>query len=468
LAHHFEQAGLAEKAVAYLRQAGEQAYHISANQEAIELLTRALALLTALQSTQRRSEQELALRITLGRVLQHTKGLGSEEACDEFFRAYELCAQVGNDHDRFAVLHGLSSTSRDYQRVLAFAEQMLQIADHQPNPIYQVSAHHLMGHDLMMSGDYISARAHLEQSIALYEPRHHDDFVLLCGQDEGVAALANLGLTLWHLGYSDQALQRGQEAVALAEGLSHPMSVAIAQHFVVWIHLLRGEAQIAHQKIDALLVLASEQGFGFVLAVANTYRGQALLLEVQVDAAIEQLEQARESWRRMKLTWYEPYVLLELVVAHCRKAQFERGFVLLNKAEVTIEALHEFFVLDILYRIKGELLLAQSMIPVVDLIDIDSTLQMDEAEAAFMQSLQVARMYQAKSRELQATIGLCRLWKHQGKSEAAHSALAEIYHWFTEGFETKDLVDAKALLEELTTALSHANPQVTGGGANCA
>ncbi len=434
LAHHFEQAGLAEKAVAYLRQAGEQAYHISANQEAIELLTRALALLTALQSTQRRSEQELALRITLGRVLQHTKGLGSEEARDVFLRAYELCAQVGNDHDRFAALHGLHSTSRDYKRVLAIAEQMLQIADNQPNPIYLVSAHHLMGHNLMISGDYISARAHLEQSIALYEPRHHHDYVLLCGQDEGVAALANLSWALWHLGYPGQALQRGQEAVALAEELSHPMSVAIAQHFVVWIHLLRGEAQIAHQKIDALLELASEQGFGFVLAVANTYRGQALLLEGQVDAAIEQLEQARESWRRMKLTWYEPYVLLELVVAHCRKGQFERGFVLLNKAEVTIEALHEFFEQDVLYQIKGELLLAQSMIPVVDSIDIDRTLQMDEAEAAFMQSLQVARMYQAKSRELQATIGLCRLWKHQGKSEAAHSALAEIYDLVHRGF----------------------------------
>ena len=135
---------------------------------------------------------------------------------------------------------------------------------------------------------------HLEQSVALYEPRHHQEYLLLCGQDEGIAALANLSLTLCYLGYPDQALQRGQEAIAIAEELAHPMSLFIAKRFTVQVHLLRGEAQNAHQIIDELLEYGREQGTGIVLIMGAVHRGDALLVEGRVERVIEHMERTRE------------------------------------------------------------------------------------------------------------------------------------------------------------------------------
>jgi adenylate cyclase len=181
-----------------------------------------------------------------------------------------------------------------------------------------------------------------------------------------------------------------------------------------------------------------------------------------MDAAIKQLERVRETWRAMKITWYESYTLLDLVVAHSRIGQYERSRELLAMAEASIGATHEFYWLDILYRIKGELLFAQVMSTVGSATGIDGALQLDKAEAAFRQSLQLTRTHQSKTRELQATTGLCRLWQFQGKVAEARSSLAEIYDWFTEGFDTADLMDAKALLETLTIASSYANSEATG------
>ena len=158
LAHHFEQAGLAEKAVTYLAQAGQQAYRLSAYQEAIPLLTRALALLASLPETRSRAQEELALRISLGRALHFIINLGSEESRKHYLPAYELCQQVGDDHALYAVLHGLySSNTPDEESRLSIAQQMLQVAERQSNPIYRVSAHHVLGNKLVYRGEYARA-----------------------------------------------------------------------------------------------------------------------------------------------------------------------------------------------------------------------------------------------------------------------------------------------------------------------
>jgi DNA-binding SARP family transcriptional activator len=453
LAHHFEQAGLAEKAVAYLLQAGQQAHHLSANREAIQLLKRASALLATLPATRERDEQELALCLTLGRALQFTRGIGMQEPREVYQRAHELCDRVGNDQDRFAALHGLFSSSRNRQMARAAAEQMLHFAANQPNPSYLVSAHHVMGHSLLLDREFVSARSHLEQSVALYDPRHHHDLLLLAGQDDGIAALANLGWVLWHLGYPDQALQRGQEAVELAEELGHPMSLVIAKHFAIRLHLLRGEAQIAHPKIEELLEYSGEQGFGFVLSITNSYLGQALLLEGKIDAAIEQLERALEVRRAMNIRLHNALILLDLAVAYGRIGEFERGLTLVREAQADIGSTYQLYWLDHSYCIKGELLLVQAM-AMADAAGNENAHQLAEAEAAFLYALQDARQYQDKAGELQAMTGLCRLWRYQGKNAAAHAALAEVYGWFTEGFDTADLVSAKELLHSLAESVA--------------
>jgi tetratricopeptide (TPR) repeat protein len=233
--------------------------------------------------------------VILGRVLVALKGIGSSEAGEMYMRAYELCQQVGDSHDLFAVLHGLYSSAQDYERTHTIAEQMLDLAENDANSIYRVSAHHLLGHTLMFMGELGLAQTHFERSLALYEPRHHLDFLLLCGQDEGIACMANQCMALWYLGYPDHALQRGQEAITLAEELAHPMSLSIAMHFVANLRLLRGEVQAAHRQIDAVLEVGSEQDFAFLLAIGTLYRGEALLREGQFGGGIAQIERAREA-----------------------------------------------------------------------------------------------------------------------------------------------------------------------------
>jgi adenylate cyclase len=452
LAHHFEQAGLAEKTIMYLRQGGEQAQRIAANQETIRLLIRALALLAGLPPTPDNLEQELAIRIILGKALIAVKGIGSPESYETYRLAYELCQRVGNVDDLFAVLRGVFSTGRNVETNFPIAQQLLQLADEQPNPIYKVSAYHVMGRALVEKGEFRAALNHLEQSLALYEPSHHQDLLLLCGQDEGIAAMANLSVLLWYLGYPDQALQRAQQTVALAEKLAHHMSVAIAKHFVIRLHLLRGEVEIAHQKIDALLALGREQGFGFVVAVGTRYRGEALLLQDKLEAGIAQLEQARSVWRATGTAGTQPYMQLRLAQAYSRSGQFEHGLTLLSEAEAAIGKSSEF--LTLMYQIKGEILLTEALDMIDSAASLDSARRIDEAEAAFMRSVLSARQQQAKSLELKATLGLCRLWQRQGKTAEARAILATIYDWFTEGFDTADLLDANALLEELTASLT--------------
>ncbi len=193
-------------------------------------------------------------------------------------------------------------------------------------------------HSVVM-GNIAAARTHLEQSVALYDPRHHYDYLLLCGQDEGIAAIVNLGWALWLLGYPDQALQRAEEGVLLAEELAHPISTAIAKHYIVHIRLLRGEAQSAHAQIDPLFELANEQGFGYVLGMVASYRGRAFLLEGKVEAAIEQSERVREEWRVVGNVLSEIFTTIDLAEAYGRRGEFEHGLSLLNEVPQMIEAI---------------------------------------------------------------------------------------------------------------------------------
>jgi predicted ATPase len=286
-------------------------------------------------------------------------------------------------------------------------------------------------------GEFAGARAHLEQGMALYNRQQHHSHAFLYGYDSGVHCFSLEAVALWHLGYPEQALRRIHDALTLAQELSYPFSVAFALDFADWLHQLRREGQAVQERAAALMALATDQGFPFWGACGTILRGWALAEQGQSADGIAQMCQGLEDLRATGTELQRPYYLALLAEAYGQARQADEGLQALAEAltaaHTTGERQHEAEI----YRLKGELLLKQ------DVPDAQ------EAESCFRQAIDVASQQQAKSFELRAAMSLSRLWQQQGKRTEAHALLAPIYDWFTEGFDTADLQEAKALLEEL-------------------
>jgi len=293
-------------------------------------------------------------------------------------------------------------------------------------------------------GELTSARTHVEQGIALYDPQQHPRSTVNTA-DPRVECLSYAAWTLWCLGYPDQALKRSHEAVALAEELSHPFSLANALGTAAVFHLLRREEQRARERAEAVIALSTEQGFPYFLALGRMVRGGALAEQGQVQEGIAQPHQI----------WLG-HALAQLAEAYGKAGQVEEGLTVLAEAQAFVDKTGMRVSEAELYRLKGELTLKQSGVrgPESEVPSTQhptpNTLAEAEAEACFLKAIDIARKQQAKSWELRASTSLARLWQQQGKREEARQMLAEIYGWFTEGFDTKDLQEAKALLEELS------------------
>lgn len=239
-------------------------------------------------------------------------------------------------------------------------------------------------------------------------------------------------MTLWLLGYPDQALQRSQHALALAEKLSHPYSLAFALYYSAWVHQQRGERQAVQERTEAAIKLATEQGFTRWVLQGAVLQGWLLAQEGKVEEGIAQMRQGGT----VSVREQSHYAALA-AAAYGNEGQAEKGLRVISEELARVHKIGERFYEAELRRIKGELLLRQA-VP-----------DGQQAEGCFQKALEVARRQEAKSLELRAAMSLSRLWQRQGKKEEARKLLAEIYGWFTEGFDTADLKEAKALLEEL-------------------
>jgi predicted ATPase/DNA-binding XRE family transcriptional regulator len=447
LARHFEQAGLTGKAVNYLLQAGKQASRLSANEEVIVHLTKGLELLKTLPDTTKRTQQELDFQIALGNALVAMKGYAAPEVGQTFNRAWELCQQMGETPQLIPVLHGLHRfylVRAELQTARELGEQILRLAQRQSDSALLVSAHRVMGATLWFLGEFALAQAHLEQGLALYDPQQHPTYVLLYGQDEGVTCLAYLGWTLWFLGYPDQAIQRSHEAITLAQTLAHPFSLAYALSYAAWPHRFRQEAQLVQKWAAAAIALANEQGFALWLAMSTMHQGQALVEQGQGEEGMAQIRQGLAAWRETgaELAWH--YFSGLLAEAHIKMGQVKEGLVVVDEALAAVPKSGRFWEAE-LYRLKGELLLK-----VREAGGRLNASREESPEAYFLKAIEIARRQEAKSLELRAIVSLGRLWQSQGKKEEACRMLAEIYGWFSEGFDTTDLKEAKVLLEELS------------------
>ncbi len=447
LAMHFEQGRDHPRAVRYLRYAGENATRRSAHREAISLLTKGLQLLKTLPDIPDRDQQELKLHTALGIPLGATKGYAAPEVEQAYGRALELCRQLGESPQLFPVLGGLCvfyMQRAKFRTAHELAEQLLRLAQRFQHPVFLVWAHLALGMALYIRGELIPARAHLEQSLALYdlEQRHSYGFVL----DPKVNCLSELAFVLWLMGYPDQARKRSHEALTLAKELAHPFSLATALSSAAGIHAIRREPQAERERAEELMLLGREQGFSQASVYGALHRGLALVEEGQSEEGIARVSQGMADLHASGADTARPWILASLIKAYGDLGKIEEGLTLIVetlKKEVDAGA---YVSQAELYRLKGELLRMQEGSRLQALGRREKT---EEAEACFLKAIEIARQQQAKSWELRATSSLARLWQSQGKTEEARKMLAEIYSWFTEGFDTKDLKEAKALLDVL-------------------
>ena len=448
LAHHYTRSGNTGKAVEYLRLAGQQAVQRSAYAEAISHVTAALELLETLPDTVERAQLELVLQLTLGEAMAFTKGNGVPEVERAYARARELCQQVGEPQQLFAALVGLHRfyiNQAQYQTGLELAEQLLSLAQRQRDPAILVSGHFKKGQSLWWLGELSAARAHLEQAIALDDLHQHRS-----GAGRIFAAMV-----LWLLGYPEQARERSQEHLALAREWARPPDLTVALFWAAWLHLYRREGPLAQERAEACIALATEYGFALWVALGTIMRGGALAVQGHGEAGIAHLRQGLAAWRAIGSKVGRTSYLTFLAEAYGHVGQTAEGLQVLAEALACAHTTGERCYEAELYRLKGALLLQpgdQGLASGVSTPDAGLQTRDAEAEACFHQALDIARRQEAKSLELRAAMSLARLWQHQGKRTAARELLAPIYGWFTEGFDTADLQEAKALLDELTSA----------------
>jgi class 3 adenylate cyclase/predicted ATPase len=446
LAHHYTEAGLKEQAIPHWQRAGGRATQRSAYAEAISHLTKGLELLKTLPGTPERAQQELMLQVALGSPLQATAGFGAPKVEGVYARARELCLQVGETPQLHPVLSGLLIfylVRGKLQTARELGEQCLSLAQRLHDPASLLRSHCLLGMTLFYCGEFVPGREHLEQGVAHYDLQQYRSLAPLSGRpDSGVVCLCYAAWVLGMLGYSDQAMTRSHEALTLAQELAHPLSLSLALGFAALLHQLRREEQAAQERAATLMTLSAEQGFASVSARATIVRGWALVEQGQGTEGIAQMCQGVAALRATRQEDELPYWLALLAEAYGKVGRAEEGLSTLAEALAVADKTGVRFYEAELYRLKGELTL-QSNMP-------SRESRMRGAEACFLKAINIAHHQSAKSWELRAVMSLVRLWQQQGKREEAHKMLAEIYGWFTEGFDTKDLQEAKALLEELT------------------
>jgi len=330
---------------------------------------------------------------------------------------------------RFYWNQGVLLTARE------LGEQLVTLALHTTDPTRPLAAHSALGSTLFHMGDYAASWTHLEQCIALTDLAVQRTLALRHGQASGVLGLGMAALTLWCLGYPTQAVRLSQEAQALARELAHPYSLAVAHHLAAFLHQRRREAPVAQGQAEALLTLATAQGFQGFERYGTCWRGWALAMPGASETGRAQLRQALAAFVATGQGLARPLCLVLLAEAVGHAGQVAEGLRLLAEALTAFEISGRGDLLAEAYRLQGELLLRQA------------TPDAAQAEACFQQALAIARRQQAKAWELRAAMNLARLWQQQGKRQEAYDLLAPIYGWFTEGFDTADLQEAKGLLE---------------------
>jgi class 3 adenylate cyclase/tetratricopeptide (TPR) repeat protein len=437
LAHHLTAAGDTERAVSQWLKAGQYAAERSAHIEAIHHFDRGLATLAALSEGHPRDGWEIELQLARGLSLFTTKGFISAEAGEAYTRARELAEQRGDAHQLFTAVYGLWQSHTGSGKFLigrSLSARLLELTAGEADDGLRLQAHHSAWSTFLMIGEPAAAREHCEAGHRLYDPeRHYSHRLLYGGHDPGVCAGLNGGQVQWLLGYPEQGLRIGREALALAERIGHPLSLEAVLLYIATLHLDCGEPEVALELVGAAEALAAEQRLAFVLE-PRFMRGAGLSAQGAFEEAVACLREGLAG--QLGAMYTRPYGLTLLAEALARQGKHRAAFAAAMKGLLDQEKTGCRRWSAELRRLQGIALLGLN--------------RREEGQSVLEEALRIARRQKAKSYELRAATSLARLWGEQGRRAEARELLAPVYGWFTEGFDTADLKEAKGLLDELT------------------
>jgi predicted ATPase len=373
--------------------------------------------------------------------LMPTRGFGNPEAAAAFDRAAEISARVADDRELFIALRGKGQyhmISGDMRTACDDARRILAIAEEAANHDFLIEAHHLGWSALCFAGEFRDAQRHAEEGISRYE-RERDHYLTYTysGHDPGMCARAFGSLALGRLGYTEQSIAWCRDGLALAEQLAHPFTVGLALWAAAILHQLRREPDAMREVGERIFSYGSERGLRMIVPFGKFLRGDAMAQHGEFADGIAQMREAIKELRSMGTLFSLPSLFASVADACARSGNIDDGLAVVEEGLGMMRTGGEHFNLPEIHRIKGKLLLAGS---------VNDT---DAAETAFAEAFSIARAQQAKLLELRAAMSLARLWRSQGKMPQARELLAPVHGWFSEGFDTRDLKEAKALLEEL-------------------
>jgi len=437
LAQHFEQGGDLATAVDYRHRAGDLAFKRAAYIEAAQQLERGLALLRGLPESPTRDRQEIELLTTLGTVLFSTRGHAAPEVEQTFSRARKLCERLGEDLS-LKVLAGIASVyiaRSDREATAALLPRFERLTARTDDVVASITGHAVLGGAAFWSGDFVGARQHLAIAKGFYGTEEFKRFSRDYGYDGGFFIYPYTMSILWNLGYPDQAEALRQESLAIAAASGNLYSILIALGFAAPLTNDLGQPDVTLVLADRLITLSTEQRLYFWSAIGMLARGGALAQQGNLDEAIALISQGLDVCRSVGIFASYGYYLTYLAEAYAHAGKVDEGLRVaeegIARCRTDLTRFHE----SDLHRLQGDLFVLQG--------------NASAAEASYQQALEVARRQSAKSLELRAATGLSRLLHAQGRTSEARTLLQGVYGWFTEGFETKDLRDARGQLAEL-------------------
>lgn len=434
VAHHYTEAKRNARAVPWWKRASQRAMERWAYQEAEQHCTLGLALLQALPDTPENRQHELDLSVVLGQALVQLKGNASPDVGRVYARARELCQQIPETPQLFPVLHGLRvfyMSRGELQTACTLGEQLFHLAQRLQNPILLQEAHYVLGISRFFLGELDSARVYLEHGMVLVNPQEPRS---VCCGSRCRSAVARI---LWQLGYPDEAQLHADEALRLVHTLSSPSTLVQVLLYTTQVYHNCGKMDTAYELADEAVTIAQEHGFSLWLSDAIKARNRVLSAYGQAVDIVSEMQQGLVDCQSLGANLWSVFRFSALAEAYGQVGQPEDGLGALRAALTLVDKMGGYWWEAELHRLRGQLLLQQEF--------PDET----QAEKCFQQALAVARRQQAKSLELRAVMGLCRLWRQQNKQEAALQLLTGLCNWFTEGWETADLIEAKALLGTL-------------------
>jgi len=436
LAQHHTEAGAIEQAVAYWAKAGRQSAARSAMLEAEVQLLKGLDLLARLEAGSERDRLELQFQIVLGSVFHATKGQSSPEAGRAYGRACALCEQLDDSVTLISALTGQAAcymTRADLAAGLKCSRKILRLAEAGSDTIGRIAGHQMIGSFHHWMGEFRPAREQCEQALGLCELESPQ---LLASVDHRSLALGYLPLDLMILGYPDQALSRYEQSRRWSKSRRHPFSTAYTLVQTAHLQTLRRDYEASLVVLDELIVLATEQRFPFWLAIANTMLGQLLASRDEPAAGLALCRRGLAAYAATGALLNQSYFTSLLAQSSKDAGRADEALALIAAAQKMADKTGERWFEAELHRLRGEWLLVYG----------DDT---TEPQACFQRALMVARKQSAKLWELRAAVSLAHLLSAQQRQAEARALLTSIYGWFTEGFDTPDLQEAKVLLGTL-------------------